>query len=159
MKISKDQFSIDIVLRHPTYLPQRIPRALSLKPKASWTGRQQVIKVPTKGTFFYSCLQKDDRASEFESALRKVAAFLEKNSAFWTDFIGKDGEVELILNHAISLQEESGDKCFELSLAPAFLRDLSVRGVGLRVQGWQGGANGANRRDKKTSRSKLKAKS
>jgi hypothetical protein len=70
--------------------------------------------------------------------LTRVVSFLKKNAAFWTDFIGENGDVELILNHTISAHEEEGDKCIELSLAPAFLKHLSSRGIGLRVQGWQG---------------------
>ncbi len=158
MTISKDPFSIDIVLRHPSCTPQSISKALSLKPKGSWAVGQRVIKVPAKWTFFYSCLQKGDYVSKLEGALTNVVSFLEKNSAFWTDFIGGKGEVELILNHTISPQEE-GDKCFELCLAPAFLRDLSIRTIGLRVQGWQGNVKRVRRRDKKISRAKLKAKS
>jgi hypothetical protein len=160
MTISRDPFRIDIVLRHPSCTPQSISKALSLKPKGSWAVGQRVTKVPAKWAFFYACLQKGDYISKFEGALTNVVSFLEKHSAFWTDFIAGKGEVELILNHTIGPQEEEGDKCFELSLAPAFMRILSSRCIGLRVQGWQGGIGTKNRRSKKVSRStKLKAKS
>jgi hypothetical protein len=159
MTVSKDPFSIDIVLRHPSCTPQSISKALSLKPKGSWAVGQKVITVPLKWTFFYACLQKGDYVSKFEGALTNVVSFLEKNSAFWTDFIGGNGEVEVILNHAISPKEEEGDKCFELPLAPAFLRSLSNWGIGLRVQGWQGNVERTDRRDKRLGRPKLKAKS
>jgi hypothetical protein len=158
MTISKDPFSIDIVLRHPSCTPQSISKALSLKPKGSWAVGQKVVKAPAKWTFFHACLQKGDYVSKFEGALTNVASFLERNSAFWPDFFGGKGEVELILNHTINLQEEEGDKCFELHLAPEFLRDLSIRGIGLRVQGWQGNVERVNRRDNKIGRPKLKAK-
>ena len=84
-------------------------------------------------------LHEGDYASEFERALSNVVLFLQKNAAFWSDFIGGNGEVDLILNHTIYQQDEEGDKCFELYLAPAFLGDLSARGIGLTVQGWQAG--------------------
>jgi hypothetical protein len=55
---------------------------------------------------FYACLQKGDHVSDFETALHKVAFFIEKNAAFWADFTGGDGEVELILNHTITPDQE-----------------------------------------------------
>jgi hypothetical protein len=151
MKASKYPFSIDIVLRHPSYTPQSISKALSLKPKGSWAVGQKVTKGPAKWTFFYACLQKGDYVSKFEGALRNAVSFIEENSAFWTDFIGGNGDVELILNHTISPQKEEGDKCFELFLAPAFLCGLSIRGIGLRVQGWQGNVERVGRGDRKRS--------
>jgi len=64
--------------------------------------------------------------------------FLEKNAGFWADFMGGNGEVELVLNHTIEPKQQEGDEVLELYLAPAFLHNLSARGIGLRVQGWQG---------------------
>jgi hypothetical protein len=158
---TQDPFSIKIALRHPSYSPQRISEALSLRPEFSHAVGQIFLKAPARWTVFYATLQKGDYASEYEGALTKVALFLERNSIFWADFIGGDGEVELILNHAINPQDEEGDKCFELYLAPAFLRDLSTRGIGLRVQGWQGKTvQTAHPRKKKVSRvTKAKARS
>jgi|HubBroStandDraft_3_1064219.scaffolds.fasta_scaffold21583_4 hypothetical protein len=138
MTTTKDPFSIQIVLRHPSYSPQHISKALSLKPEWSHAVGQAFLKAPAKWTVLYATLQKGDYASDYEGALTKVALFLEKNSTFWTDFIGGDGEVELILNHTVNPQDEEGDECFELYLAPAFLGQLSSLGIGLRVQGWQG---------------------
>jgi len=137
--MTKDPFSIKISLRHPSYGPESISETLSLKPELSHAVGERVVKSPANWAFFYACLQKGDYVSELEGALANVVAFLEKNAAFWTDFIGGNGEVELILNHTIDPQEEDGDKCFELYLAPDFLAHLSTRGIGLRVQGWQGG--------------------
>jgi len=139
MTATKDHFSIKIALRHPSCSPESISKALSLKPELSHAVGVKLLKSPAKWTFFYACLQKGDYASRYERALTKVVLFLEKNAAFWTDFMDGDGEVELILNHTINPQEEEGDKCFELYLAPAFLEHLSTRGIGLRVEGWQGG--------------------
>ena len=136
MTSTKGPFSIKIALRHPSYSPESISKALSLKPELSHAVGHKVVKVPAKWTFFFACLHKGDDVSDLEGALANVALFLEKNAAFWTDFIGGNGEVELILNHTIYPQEEEGDKCFELYLAPAFLSHLSTRGIGLRVQGW-----------------------
>ena len=48
------------------------------------------------------------------------------DAAFWTDFIGGNGEVELILNHTIGPRAEEGDKCFDLFLAPDFTRLLPL---------------------------------
>jgi|HubBroStandDraft_2_1064218.scaffolds.fasta_scaffold283334_2 hypothetical protein len=158
---TKDPFSVDIVLRHPSQSPRHISKALSLKPEFSHAVDDRVAKLRRrwKKTLFYACLQKGDYASKFESSLTKVVLFLEKNAAFWTDFTSGNGEVELILKHTINPQDEAGDKCFELYLAPAFLRDVSARGIGLRVQGWQGSTEGISRRGKKIGRTKLRAKS
>ena len=70
--------------------------------------------------------------------IEKGCLFLKKNNDFWTDFIVGNGSVILILNHTINPEWKNGDKCFELSLTPTFLSHLSARGIGLRVQGWQG---------------------
>jgi hypothetical protein len=138
MTTSKNRSSIDIVLRHPSRSPESISEALSLKPKGAYAVGQNLGTLPAKWTFFHASLQEDVVSSDYEGAFTNVTLFLEKNAAFWTDFIGGNGEVELILNHTIEPQEEEGDKTFEVYLAPAFLRDLSARGIGLRVQGWQG---------------------
>jgi len=133
---------------------------LSLTPEFSHAVGERFLKAPAKLTFFDACLQKGDRVSEFETALNDVVLFIEKNAAFWTDFIGGNGEVDLILNHTINPQDAAGDKCFELYLAPTFLSHLSDAGMGLRVQSWQGSAETKNRRNRKVSRkAKPKAKS
>lgn len=136
MKKSKDPFSIKIALRHPSYKPTDIAKALSLKPEYSYAVGQKFLKSSAKWTRFCACLQKGNYVSEYGRALTKVVLFLEKNSAFWTEFMGGNGEVELILNHEISPQWEEGDKCFDLYLAPALLAHISTRGIGLRAQGW-----------------------
>jgi hypothetical protein len=135
---TKNPFSIEIALRHPSYSPESISAALSVKPLGSHAVGDRFAGLRAGWTSFFACLQKGNDVSEFEGALAHVAIFLEKNAAFWAGFIGGNGEVELILNHTIYPQEEEGDKCFELHIAPAFLAHLSTRGIGLRVQGWQG---------------------
>ena len=134
---AKDTFSIDIVLRHPSRSPESIAEALSLKPKGAYGVGQNLATLPAKWTFFHACLQELRDSSDYENALAKVGQFLEKNAAFWADFTGGNGEIELVLNHAIEPQEGEGDKILELYLGPAFLCALSARGIGLRVQGWQ----------------------
>jgi hypothetical protein len=137
MTATKDPFRINIVLRHPSYSPENISEALSLKPVGSWGVGQRVVETPAKRSYFSASLEEGDDVSDFDRALANVTSFLEKHAAFWTDFTGGDGEVELILNHTIYPQDEEGDKCFELYLAPAFLAHPSTGGIGLRVQGWQ----------------------
>src|SRR5271154_4393779 len=140
MKTSKDSFDIDIVLRHSSHSPESIAAALSLKPKASWPVNESLGKVRAKWSFFYARLLDGISDSGYERALKNVCRFLRKNAAFLTEFEGGNGEVELILNGAVGVQEEEGDACFELYVAPAFLTELAARGIGLRVQGWQGAA-------------------
>ena len=160
MTTSKDSFSIDIVLRHPSYNPEHISAALSLKPKACWSvGEDLGRRVRAKWSFFYARLFEDVVSSGFERALRNVRRFLRKNAAFWIDFSGGNGEVELIVNQIVTAQEQEGDECLELHFTPAFLRELSDRDIGLRVQGWQGSAKktrqggnrGSPRKDKPPS--------
>jgi len=138
MKTSKGSFSIDILLRHPSHSPESIAAALSLKPKGSWPVGEDLGRVRAKWSFFYARLLEGVACSDNERALKNVSRFLRKNTPFWTDFTSGNGEVELILNHTVSPMAEEGDECFELHFTPAFLRDLSVRDIGLRVQGWQG---------------------
>ena len=140
MTTSKDHFNIKIALRHPSYSAENISESLSLKPELSHAvGHQGPGTLRAKWNFFSACLQEGNDVADLEDALANVTFFLEKNAPFWTQFIGGNGDVELILNHTIYPQEEEGDKCFELYLTAAFLGNLSARGIGLRVQGWQGG--------------------
>jgi len=136
-----DSFSIDLLVRHPSRSPLRISRALSLKRSMAHDAGNK-FRVPRDGrTYFRATLQNGNSVSEFERALTKVVKFLRKNESFWKDMMDEKGNVELVLNHAIPPQEEKGDKCFELSLTPAFCKHLSARGIGLRIQGWQGYPN------------------
>jgi hypothetical protein len=134
---SKHAFSIDIVLRHPSCTPESISEALSIKPQGSYPIGQEIGKLRAKRSFFFARLQEGEYASEFNRYLSKVVSFLEKKSAFWTEFIGGGGEVEVILNCPTWSHCKNGDKTFELSLAPAFLGNLSDRGIGLKIQTWQ----------------------
>jgi len=140
MKISKDSFSVDILLRHPSHSPEIISAALSLRPKATWPVGENLGKVRAKWSFFYARLLEGIGDSGYERALKSVCRFLRKNAAFFNDFKGGSGEVELILNHTVGAQEGEGDECFDLYIAPAFLTELAARGIGLRVQAWQGAA-------------------
>jgi hypothetical protein len=134
---SKDTFSIDIVLRHPSRTRESISEALSIKPLGSYPIGQKIGKLRAKRSFFFGRLQEGDYASEFNRYLSKVVSFLEKKTTFWTEFIAGGGEVEVILNFPTCSHCKDGDKTFELSLAPAFLGNLSNRGMGLRVQTWK----------------------
>jgi hypothetical protein len=149
MKTARDSFSIDIVLRHASHSPETISAALSLKPKGFWPVGEDLGRVHAKWSFFYARMLDDIASSDYERALKNVSRFLRKNTPFLADFMNGNGEVELILNHTASPQSEEGNKSFELHLSSAFLRDLSARDIGLRVQGWQGSV-------KKDSRKKVR---
>jgi hypothetical protein len=138
-KRTKDYFSIDIGLRHPSYSPESRSKALSIKPQGSHAVGDKFGGLRAQWTSVWARLHEGDYASEVERALSNVVLFLQENAAFWTDFIGGNGEVDLILNHTIYRPEKEGGKCFELYLAPAFLGELSARGISLNVQGWQAG--------------------
>jgi hypothetical protein len=155
MKTAKDSYSIDIVLRHASHDPETISAALSLKPKGFWPKGEDLGRVRAKWSFFYARLLDDVSSPEFERALKDVSRFLRKNSAFLADFTDGNGEVGLILNHTVSPQGEEGNKSFELHLSPDFLRDLSARDIGLRVQGWQGSVKADTRKKVRRSVGKL----
>jgi hypothetical protein len=108
MAATKDPFSIGICLRHPTYSPKNLSKALSIKPIWSHAVGELFLKSPRKWTIFYASLQKGDYASGYERALTKVVSFLQKNEAFWTEFVGGDGEMELTLNHTINPKRKKG---------------------------------------------------
>jgi hypothetical protein len=144
MNDTKDRFSIDIVLRHPSYSPERISEALSMKPQGSHDVGEKHGGSTAQWTFFFASLQKGDGHSEYETALNSVAQFLEKHAAFWNDFTAGRGELELILNHTFLEGAEAGDLCLKLSLEPRFLAQLSKRGFGLRIQAWKGQLNTRN---------------
>jgi len=134
----KDPFSIYILLRHPSFSAESISNALSINPLTSRTVGDNIGGLQAKRTSFYACLEKADDISDLETALGNVVSFLERNEIYWREFIGGNGEGQIILNHTIYLQAEEGDKCSELFLAPALLGQLASCGFGLRIQGWQG---------------------
>jgi len=134
---ANDSFTIDIALRHPSCTPEHISKALSVKPRASHNAGSKIESLPKGWTNFYATLQRGDSASDYENALSRAILFIEKNGSFWRDFIGGQGEVELILNHTLLEEPAQGDLCLQLRLGPKFLRRLSALGVGLRVQGWK----------------------
>ena len=132
-----DSFCIDIALRHPSFPPEHISEALSITPRLSDNAGQHNNGLPKGWTHFYATLQEGNSPDDYENALSRAVLFLEKNSAFWRDFIGGQGEVELVVNHTLLEEPAQGDLCLQLHLGPDFLRRLSALGVGLRVQGWK----------------------
>jgi hypothetical protein len=138
---SKDGFKIHIVLRHAACSPESISLALAINPKAAWRAGDLRCGTPARWTYVTADLEAGNIESEFEVALTRVVSFLEKNAAYWPDFMASGGAVDLVLNHTISTMDEAGDKCYELQLAPEFLGHLSSRGIWLRLQGWQGDLN------------------
>jgi hypothetical protein len=133
---AKDSFSIDIALSHPSCTPEHISHALSIQPRASHKAGHEISNLRKSRTHFYATLQKGDSAVDYENALSSAVLFIEKNAAFWRDFISGHGEVEIILNHTLLEEPTQGDLSLQLRLQPDFLRRLSTLGIGLRVQGW-----------------------
>jgi hypothetical protein len=141
VNMSKDSFSIDVVLRHPSYSRESIAKALSIKPRASLAADDKTASSHGRRTFFHARLSEGKSSSDYENALADVILFLEKNATFWTDFVSGQGEVEVILNHTFLEEAEQGDLCLKLHLEPRFLAQLSNRGIALRVQAWKGQPN------------------
>jgi hypothetical protein len=102
---TKDPFSIQIVVRHPSFMPERISEALGIRPQASPATGERLGQLKAQWTYFHGLLQKSDYASEFDRALRKVTSFLKKHSDFFNVLTRGDGEAEIVLNHTINLQE------------------------------------------------------
>ncbi len=133
----RDFYTIELTIRHPKYNPEHISRTIGVKP--SWT---QLISescvMKRHWNVFKATLQEGKSSSEYESALDKVGLFLDANEHNWADFITGGAELELTISHTVSPMEEVGDKCLELFLTPIFLLKLASRGIGLRIQAWQG---------------------
>jgi len=134
---TNDSFSIDIALRHASFTPEHISNALSITPRLSHDAGQHKKGLPKGWNWFYAILHDGNTLDDYENALSRTVLFLEKNSTFWRDFIGEQGEVELILNHTLLNEPAQGDLCLQLYLASEFMRRLSALGVGLRIQGWK----------------------
>jgi len=134
---TNDSFSIHIALRHPSFTPEHISKALSITPRWSENPGQHNKGLPKGWTHFYAALQEGNTPDDYENALSKAVLFLEKNNAFWRDLIGGQGEVELVVNHTLPEEPARGDLCLQLHLGADFLGRLSALGVGLRVQGWK----------------------
>jgi len=135
---TKDPFRINVAIRHPSFTPLRICKALSIKPLLSHAAGGKFLRDRRRRWSIVSAqLQEGNSASQFERGLRKTVSFIKKHSEFLNALIGSGGEVEIILNHTISLVEKEGHKNFHLFLAPAFVAQLAGHGIGLRIQGWQ----------------------
>lgn len=134
---SRDSFSIDISLRHPNRDPLSIARALSIKPQGFQPAIEDLDTAQEKWTFFYGRLEIGDPTISYADALQNTVNFVRQHAAFWRQFTLENGEVKIILNHTIHLQDANGDLCFDLFLSPAFMAHLCEHGVGLNVKGWQ----------------------
>jgi hypothetical protein len=146
MVTMKDGFKLDIALSHPARDTAAFTKALLIEPEFVRMKGASLEKQVANSTRWHACLAEGAGEDAFASGSEQVALFLEKNATFWPDFISEGGEVELIFNHTVHPQDHEGDKCFELYLAPAFLSivsHVSNRGIGLRVQGWQGTSKSA----------------
>jgi len=126
----RDSFTIELILRHPSRSASSIAKALSVEPRFANS------KPRARGAYFQAILESGDSPAKFRLALPRIVRFLRKNKKFWRDFIAEKGSGEIVFSHAIFPQTEEGDKCFELSLAPAFCEYLSASGMGLKIQGW-----------------------
>jgi hypothetical protein len=134
----RDSYTIEITLRHPAYSPERISRVIALKPNWTRVIGESSINVGRQWNVFNAVLQKGNSSSEYQSAVVKVGLFLDINENNWAEFIAGGAEVELTLSHTVCQTDEIGDKCLDLFLTPLFLSKLASRGIGLRIQGWQG---------------------
>lgn len=128
----RDSFSIDLILRHPSRSARSITKLLSVKPQIADINRR------TRRTYFRAVLQNGNSPAKFQLALSKVVRFLRKNEKFWKKFLAERGSGEMVFNHSIFPQTESGDKCFELSLTSVFCEQLSASGMSMKIQGWAG---------------------
>jgi len=75
---AKDSFSIDIALSHPSYTPEHISHALSIKPRASHKAGHEISNLRKSWTHFCATLQKGDSAVDYENALSSAVLFIEK---------------------------------------------------------------------------------
>lgn len=135
---TQDCYTIELTIRHPEYSAEHISRTIGVKP--NWTrviGESSVL-MKRQWNVFKATLQEGKSSSEYASALDKVGLFLDANEHNWADFTAGEAELELTISHTVSPTEEVGDKCLELFLTPIFLQKLASRGIGLRIQGWQG---------------------
>jgi hypothetical protein len=136
---ANDFFSIEILLRHPSYDLESLAKTLAIEPTAPLVAdTNKLLRYERRRTFFHARLHEGNRSSEYERALANVAKFIEKHATFWIDFMSGKGEAELILNHSLLEQAQQGDLCFKLHLEPRFLAELSKHGIALRVQAWKG---------------------
>lgn len=126
----RDSFTIDLILSHPSRSARSIAKALSVKPQLTGSNQR------TRRTYLKVVLQNGNSSAKFQFALLKVVRFIRKNKTFWKKFLAEKGSGEIVFNHAIFPQTGKGDKCFELSLTPAFCEHLSASGIGLKIQGW-----------------------
>lgn len=129
-----DQFSIDLNLHHPSCDPGEITKALLLEPWFSRRAGDQLGDVVHRQTSWLCHFEKGAGDSEFGEALERMASLLCQHEAFFSEFTGEGGKVEVVLNSRVELEE---GKLLELCLHPWFLNQLSTRNVSLRIQAWK----------------------
>ena len=131
-----DEFRLDLNLHHPFCDPHEITNELSLTPWFAVEHGTDIGKVLLKKTSWLCHFRGGNTDPEFTKALEDTASLLSGHEAFISGFIEQGGEVELALNSATDSAYSPGDKVFELSLHPWFLRLLGERKIQLRVQVW-----------------------
>ena len=94
--------------------PPKGAKAERTKRAGSQSHRHSKQALHQGWTHFYATLQKGDSPDDYENALSEAVHFIEKNAAFWRDFTGGQGEVELILNHMLLNEPTQGTLCLQL---------------------------------------------
>lgn len=130
--VREDEFSMNILLSHPSMQGTSISEALSMQ------GRTTTIETSagTKATIWYKRLQEGRSEGDFESTLGAVFFFLQMNTGFFVEFSRGGGHSSFILDQRINLNE---GKVLEVKFHPKFLAKLCECGISLVVEGWANG--------------------
>ncbi len=99
MRSFDETFSIEIVLRHPSYNPIDISNALLRQPDISWRKGDGVADRIRQSSLWRSSLWRGSGVDEYEDSLKDVIFFLTKHHLFLSAFISGGGEGDIVLNH------------------------------------------------------------
>jgi hypothetical protein len=132
--VKKDQFKINLRLRHLSLDPGEISTALDLKPTFSWKVGSRAGKIVHKWTIWHGLLAEGAGSKEYEKALKKSLLHLESRQEWLKDSFGDDGEFDVIFDLYTDLDD---GKICEVSFYPELLMRLSKLNAGIQVNVWK----------------------
>ena len=129
---SEDEFSIRIILSHPSFSADKISGMLGVQP-------DHVAGVPASNgivkTIWLKTLEQGHSEEQYDSVLRRVLIFLQKNRDSLNEFSRSGGESKITFSFDISLAE---GKVLDATFHPKLLKELCDCSVKLGVEGWAG---------------------
>lgn len=141
---STDAFSLDLTLHHETEVPDVITGVLGIQPTYAWPAGEARTGCVHRKTAWHGTAEHGSGESDFNRALRKIAAILQLHRDFFTGFVSTGGEIEVTANFHLDSEllasaagGETASKIFDMTLYPDFMAVVAAVPAALRVNLWR----------------------